>query len=246
MRIQTDDIQPVVVQARKNGPYLVPNTLLMPGDASFYIMNDSDSHIQLKDDMVVAVGQEALYREEVSESDGLLTKWNGQSVLNQSNGSLHLDEIIEVEGEDNPLLTGNSGTISRVEKDQDIQEVKSKSGQLDSNTFHNILIVRLPDHMKYMFQRIGEELSNGQLLRVYLLLISRDMVFSKGDTDLGTFTAVEHHIDTSNSRPINQRMRRTPLGYANEEQEHLEKLLKSGVIDPSSSGWSFPCVLVRK
>ena len=57
MRIQTDNIHPVVVQARKNGPYLVPNTLLMPGDASLYIMNDSDSHIQLKDDMVVAVGQ---------------------------------------------------------------------------------------------------------------------------------------------------------------------------------------------
>ena len=65
MRIQIDDIHPVVVQARKNGPYLVPNTLLMPGDASLYIMNDSDSHIQLKEDMVVAVGQEALHIEEV-------------------------------------------------------------------------------------------------------------------------------------------------------------------------------------
>ena len=66
--------------------------------------------------------------EEVSESDGVLTKWNGQSVQNQSNSSLHLDGIIGVEGEDNPLLTGNSGTISRVEKDEDIQELKSKSG----------------------------------------------------------------------------------------------------------------------
>ena len=100
----------------------------MPGGASLYIMNDSDSPIQLKDDMVVAVGQKALHIEEVSESDGRLTKWNGQSVLNQSNSSLHLDGIIGVEGEDNPLLTGNSGTISRVEKDEDIQELKSKSG----------------------------------------------------------------------------------------------------------------------
>ena len=170
VRIQTDDIHPVVVQGRKNGPYLVPNTLLMPGDASLYIMNDSDSHTQLKDDMVVAVGQEALHIEELSKSDGLLTKWNGQSVLNQSNSSLHLDGIIGVEGEDDPLLTGNSGTISRVQKDEDIQELKSKSGQLDSNKFRDILIVRLPDHMKDMFQRIGEELSNDQLLRVYLLL----------------------------------------------------------------------------
>ena len=37
----------------------------MPGDASLYIIHDSDSHIQLKDDMVVAVGQEVLHIEEV-------------------------------------------------------------------------------------------------------------------------------------------------------------------------------------
>ena len=69
-------------------------------------MNDSDSHIQLKDGMVVAIGQETLHIEQVSASDGLLTKWNGQSVLNKSNGSFHLDGFIGVEGEDNPLLTG--------------------------------------------------------------------------------------------------------------------------------------------
>ena len=37
-----------------------------------------------------------------------------------------LDGIIGIEGEDNPFLTGYSGTISRVEKDDDIQELKSK------------------------------------------------------------------------------------------------------------------------
>ena len=151
-------------------------------------------------------------------------------MLNKSYGSLHLDGIIGVEGEDNPLLHGNIGTISRAEKDEDTQEWKTKSGQLDSYKFRDILIVRLPDHMKDIFQRIGEELSNDQLLRVYLLLISMDMVFSKGDTDIGSFTGVKHQIDTGNYRPIKQRMRRTPLGYANEEQEHLDKLLKAGVI----------------
>ena len=70
------------------------------------------------------------------------------------------------------------------------------------------------------------------------------MVFLKGDTYIGTFTAVMHHIDTGNS--IKQRMRRTPLGYANEEQEHLEKVLKPGVIEPSCSEWASPSVLVIK
>ena len=73
----------------------------MPGDVSLYIMNNSDSHIQLKGGMLIAIGQEALHIEEVSASDGLLTEWNGQSALNKSNGSFHLDGIIGVEGEDN-------------------------------------------------------------------------------------------------------------------------------------------------
>ena len=106
--------------------------------------------------MVVAIGQEPLHIEKVSASDGLLTKWNGQSAPDKSNGSFHPDRIIGVEGEDNPLSTGNSGTISRVKKDDDLQELKSKSGELDSNQFRDILIIRLLDHMKEMFQRIGE------------------------------------------------------------------------------------------
>ena len=72
------------------------------------------------------------------------------------------------------------------------------------------------------------------------------MVFSKGDTDLGTFTAVKHHIDTGNSKHIKQHMTRTSFGYANEEQEHLEKLLKAGVIKPCCFECASPSVLVRK
>ena len=53
----------------KNEPNLVPNTLLMPGDVSLYIMNDSDSHIQLRAGMVVAIGQEPLHITKISASD---------------------------------------------------------------------------------------------------------------------------------------------------------------------------------
>ena len=36
------------------------------------------------------------------------------------------------------------------------------------------------------------------------------------------------------------------MWYANEEQDHLEKLQKAGVIEPSCSEWASPSVLVRK
>ena len=64
---------------------------------------------------------------------------------------------------------------------------------------------------------------------VYSLLILREMLFYKGHSDVG-FTTVNHYIDICNSKPIKQRMRLTPLVYANEEHGHLEKLLKAGVI----------------
>ena len=43
----------------------------------------------------------------------------------------------------------------------------------------------------------------------------------------------ETKIDTCNSKHI--------MGYTNEEQEHIEKLRKAGVIE-----WASPSVLVRK
>ena len=80
---------------------------------------------------------------------------------------------------------------------------------------------------------------------VYSLLISEERVFSNGDTDFCTFTVAKHHIDTGDSKPLNQRMR--PLGYVNDEQERLEKiLLKAGVIEPCWSQWASPSVPVRK
>ena len=94
-------------------------------------------------------------------------------------------------------------------------------------------------------RRSRRNLSNDELLSVYLLLDSRDMIFSKGDTDLGPFTAVKHHIDTGNSKPIKQRMRRTPLGYANEEQAY-RKSSECCRDRPSCSKWASPSVLVRK
>ena len=58
-----------------------------------------------------------------------------------------------MEGKDNPFSTRNSGTISRVKKVDALQEFKSKSGELDSNQFRDILIIRLPDYMKDMAKK---------------------------------------------------------------------------------------------
>ena len=41
-------------------------------------------------------------------------------------------------------------------------------------------------------------------------------------------------------------MRRTPLGFEHEEEQQLNTMLDTGVVQPSVSEWSSPPVLVRK
>ena len=53
-------------------------------------------------------------------------------------------------------------------------------------------------------------------------------MFAKNEFDLGKFDAIKHGIDTGSSRPVKQRMRRTPLGFAGEEEAHLKKMLGRG------------------
>ena len=69
-------------------------------------------------------------------------------------------------------------------------------------------------------------------------------LFAKYDYDLGNFTAINHSINTGDSLPIKQRIRRSPSKFEGEE-ENLKKMLDSGVIKPSNSAWASVPVLIR-
>ena len=60
-------------------------------------------------------------------------------------------------------------------------------------------------------------------------------VFAKTEFDLCHLNEIEHSTDTGQSRPIKQRMRRTPACFASEEEAHLKKMLEAGVIQESTS-----------
>ena len=104
----------------------------------------------------------------------------------------------------------------------------------------------VPVHLEHLCQASSEGLKPDEIDVLRELLIEHNEAFSKGDDDLGHFSAIQHNIDTGDAIPIKQRMRRTPLGYAEEEKEHLDKLLDAKVIEPSESEWASPSVLVRK
>ena len=71
-------------------------------------------------------------------------------------------------------------------------------------------------------------------------------IFADNDFDLGNFTALEHSIDTGDSKPVKERLRRTPQCFVEEEEKELRKMLQAGVIEPSTSEWCSAPVLIRK
>lgn len=104
----------------------------------------------------------------------------------------------------------------------------------------------LPVHLKELYRRSTVNLNLQQSIQLAKLLQKFEDIFATSDLDIGLFNGdIKHRIDTQDSHPIRQRMRRTPIGFEKEEEEHLQELLQKGIIEPSSSEWASPPVLVR-
>ena len=71
-------------------------------------------------------------------------------------------------------------------------------------------------------------------------------VFSTGDADVGHATDVTHKIELSDEHPFAQRYRKIPPAMIKEVREHINLLLKTGIIRKSKSPWASNVVLVRK
>ena len=73
----------------------------------------------------------------------------------------------------------------------------------------------------------------------------RDL-FSTSEFDIGRTNLIQHTIDTGDSRPFKQQLRRHPWAHQEVIDAHVEKMLDTGVISPTVSPWSSNVVLVKK
>ncbi|XP_077869142.1 uncharacterized protein LOC144360123 [Saccoglossus kowalevskii] len=106
--------------------------------------------------------------------------------------------------------------------------------------------MQIPEHLQELYQRSSAHLDPHETEQLRLILCSYKDAFAVDDFDLGNFSAIKHRIDTSDSNPIKQHLRRTPRCFVQEEEAHLKKMLESGVIEPLVSEWMSAPVLVRK
>ena len=89
-------------------------------------------------------------------------------------------------------------------------------------------------------------LSAGERDLFYGLLLKHADVLASSTADLGRTDKIHHRIDTGTAQPIRQPVRRISPHRREEVKVLLEQMLANGVVEPSSSPWASPVVLVRK
>ena len=105
----------------------------------------------------------------------------------------------------------------------------------------------VPEHLKLVYDNSSRHLSVAERVQLAELLRNYQDVFAKDEFDFGNFSEIEHSITVEpGAKPVKQRIRRTPACFAGEEEAHLEKMLKAGVIQESTSEWASAPVLIRK
>ena len=63
---------------------------------------------------------------------------------------------------------------------------------------------------------------------------------------LGPTSVAVHNIDTGTSSPIQQYPRRLPSHFCEDVDAQVTDMLAQGIVQPSTSPWSSPIVLVKK
>ena len=105
----------------------------------------------------------------------------------------------------------------------------------------------MPKHLTELDEGSTKDLvDENQRRKVFDLLCENADVFSSDSSDLGRTGIVKHRIITGSAEPIKQPPRRLPLAKRDVACQAIDEMLKHGVIEPSTSPWSSPVVLVAK
>jgi len=106
----------------------------------------------------------------------------------------------------------------------------------------------VPSHLQGLFDKSVAEgdLALTHQCNLAALLRRHSDAFATGPMDLGYCSVLEHDIDTGDAEPIRQPPRRPPLSARQAEEDILNEMLQTGVIEPSNSPSSSPVCMVRK
>ena len=147
-------------------------------------------------------------------------------LLNPRPGSIRVHrgmEIATLEAVDTPPTT--DAVIANVTSDEVLKEKREMLWSLAEN---------------------GETEHSGGEEKFFQLLLKYSHVFVSSSRDLGRTDHLRHCIPTGDAPPVRQAVRRIPPHRRTVVQNLLDDMLQKDVIQPSSSPWAAPIVLVQK
>ena len=101
-------------------------------------------------------------------------------------------------------------------------------------------------HLNPIIEKLPDELTSTERMAVIDLLYEYADIFSKHEFDLGRTDLLEARIETGNSKPVCDPVRRQPRAYLGLIDEYTQKLHQAGVLEPSQGGWHSNLVIVKK
>ncbi|GFX41979.1 hypothetical protein TNCV_4515871 [Trichonephila clavipes] len=175
---------------------------------------------------------------DVSFNSGLIG-----SAENKANGLLIASTLVDLSRKTIPVRICNVTEKSRVFQKGEVWATCSpvtcvckSSSLLLSNSPQQLT----PDLLE------NAELSPEQKSSAERLFQEFEDVFSRNSSDIGHSTVTQHRIDTADHPPIKQHPRRLPFAKQEEVGTLLREMQENDIIEPSSSPWASPIVLVRK
>ena len=104
----------------------------------------------------------------------------------------------------------------------------------------------LPEHLTEMYNKSSKSLteSDGRTLKEFLLEFQD--VFSKSSSNIGYTELIQYRINTGNAPPIKQKPYIIPLAKREAAEKEIQDMADRGIIEPSTSAWCSPIVMVTK
>jgi len=121
-------------------------------------------------------------------------------------------------------------------RDPDLTTVKQADSETDT----------VAVYVQKLIDGVDDSIPESVCLTLNAILKEYADVFSQDENDLGRTHIIMHHIDTDDSRPVRQPLRRFPPAHVEAISDHVDNMLKQGIIEPASSPWASNVVLVKK
>ena len=156
------------------------------------------------------------------------------------------------------VLTNATGFTQHLEKDDVVgiaESVTVTSVNPTQTDTSDPLIERLSSTQKsagWREERVRElfhdrvDIPRSQKEEFIEFLADSHEVFALEEGERGETSLVQLEVDTGDATPKKQRPYRTPFAVREEVAQMLKRMETEGVIQPSSSPWASPIVLVRK